>query len=77
MDEDKVHSCDHVLVADSTRTRELEARYVQLLEKRIAALEESEKDQTRKLRVRQVLFLPICLLIFGLHFLLMFAFYLP
>ena len=68
MDEDKDRSCDHVFVSDATRARELEARYIQLLEKRIAALEELEKEQTIELPVSQVPLLPFWLLTSGLHF---------
>jgi hypothetical protein len=66
MDEDKTSS--HVLVPDATRTRELEARYIHLLEKRIAALEELVKEQTTKLPVSLVILFTMLFFVFELYF---------
>jgi hypothetical protein len=68
MVEDKADSHDLVLVSDATRTRELEARYISLLEKRIAALEELVKEQTTKPPVSLVILFTMLLFVFELCF---------
>lgn len=46
MDKDKLDHDNHVVTTDASRSRELELRYIELLEKRIAALEALTKEQT-------------------------------
>jgi hypothetical protein len=46
MDKDKIDHDNHFVTPDARRSRELELRYIELLEKRIAALEALTKEQS-------------------------------